>query len=181
MNSRSAKEQDVTEIGHTVLSTVLRDEPWRDLGFGRRPRHGALLQRFRPKWKVDLEKSALKEMVILFTAAYLAAEVIGEKDIDRVIALYVDGTERARELWRTLGYSSRSEAQLHLTNSIAAYAAAASAGWSQLLLLRLGVADIPDTKLAAHLIVGTVRLSETMRGMVALLRQQGRPTIRSTE
>jgi hypothetical protein len=170
MNTRSTKERAVTEIGHTILGTVLRDEPWQDLGFGRRPRYGAFFQRFRPKWKVDLEKAALKEMVSLLTTAHLAAQ-----DIDGVIAFYVDGTEQAHELWRTLGYTSRSEAQHHLRNSIAAYSAAGSEGWSQLLLSRLGVPDIPQPKLAAHLIVGTVRFSETVRSMVAVLRQQNGP------
>jgi hypothetical protein len=178
MNTRSTKERDVTEIGHTVLGTVLRDEPWQDLGFGRRPRRSAFFQRFRPKWKVDLEKAALKEMVILLTTAHLAAQVIAEQDIDGVIAFYVDGTERAQELWRTLGYTSRSEAQLHLRKSIAAYSASAAApeGWSQLLLSRLGVPDIPQPKLAAHLVVGTVRFSETVRSMLAVLRQQNGPS-----
>jgi hypothetical protein len=181
MKARSTKERAMTEIGHTVFGTVLRDEPWQDLGFGRRPRSGALFQSFRPKWKVDLEKAALKEMVILLTTAHLAAHVIAEPDIDGVIAFYVDGTEQARELWRTLGYTSRSEARIHLRNSIAAYSAAAPEGWSQLLLSRLGVRDIPQPKLAARLIVGTIRFSETVRGMVAVLRQQSRATSGSSQ
>ena len=181
MNTRSTKEWAVTEIGHTVLGTVLRDEPWQDLGFGRRPRCGAFFQRFRPKWRVDLEKAALKEMVILLTTAHLAAQVIAEQDIDGVIAFYVDGTERAHESWRTLGYTSRSEAQLHLRNSIAAYSAAGPGRWSKLLLSRLGVPDIPQPKLAAHLIVGAVRFSETVRSMAQVLRQQNGPTSGSSQ
>jgi len=107
--------------------------------------------------------------------------VIAEQDIDGVIAFYVDGTGRAHELWRTLGYTSRSEAQLHLRNSIAAYSTAAPEGWSQLLLSRLGVPDIPQPKLAAHLIVGTVRFSDTVRSMVAVLQQHNGPTSGSSQ
>lgn len=113
-------------------------------------------------------------MVILFTTAYLAAELIAEEDIDRVVEIYIDGTKPTRELWRSLGYHSRSEAQLQLRNAIAAYAAAGPAKWPQMLISRLSVADVPEPKVAARLIAGTLRFSETVRGMVGLLRQQNR-------
>ena len=59
----------ITKAARFGLSTVLRDELWQDLGFPRRPQYGAIVHRFRPLWRVQVEKAALKQMVAIFAAA----------------------------------------------------------------------------------------------------------------
>jgi hypothetical protein len=93
----------ILNVAATCLDTSLRDEAWQDLGFSKRPKYGAFFQRFRAKWKVDLEKSILQEMIILFTAAHLLAGKIRDSDIDDLVSLYTDGYGSVTDLFRTLG------------------------------------------------------------------------------
>jgi hypothetical protein len=157
------------ETASSVLSTVLRDEPWQDLGFPKRPQHGAIVQRFRADWRVQLEKALLKEMVVLLTAAHVAAGFISQSDVSAVVKLYVDGYGSGRDLWRVLGYTSRTEATQHLERSIREYVRRGRDEWSTLLGSRLDVINVPDRRLAARLIVGSIQFARTASGMVDIL------------
>ena len=84
---------------------VLSDEPWRDIGFSKRPRYGKFFQRFRARWKTDLEKRTLQEMLAAFTAAYVVA---GRVSSDKVLSIVGAYTARA-DILTALGYSSREE------------------------------------------------------------------------
>jgi len=155
----------------TVLSTVLRDEPWRDLGFPKRPRYGEWLQRFRPRWRVDLEKAILKEMIAVLTAAHLVAGVIARPQLPNLLQLYIDGPEAPTDLWRTLGYSSRVEAQRHLESSVQLYADSSPDEWPKSLMQRLEIANVPDRKLLANLLVGVVQFGTNAHHMVSVLQR----------
>lgn len=161
------------QVAARILSTVVSDGPWQDLGFPRRPRHGEIIQRFRPQWRVHLEKTVLKEMLIVLTAAHVHAGVIDASNVDEVVSVYVAGPEGTQDLWRSLGYSSRSEAQLHLSSSIPLYAKAVPTEWSGLLSRRLDVAHVSDQRMAAALFVGVVTFTQTAREMANYLVPDG--------
>ena len=61
----------VNKVGAYCLAAALMDEPWQDLGFRRRPKHGRFIQRFRPSWKVALEKRVLQQIIAVFTAVHV--------------------------------------------------------------------------------------------------------------
>ena len=154
-----------------VLGTALRDEPWQDLGFERRPRYGELVQRLRPEWRVDLEKAILKEMIAVLTAAHLLAGVITRPQIGDLVQLYVDGPGAPTDLWRTLGYTSRAEAQTHLKSTVYLYADTKPDEWPKSLMQRLQVTKVPDRKLSANLLVGVVRFGTNAHHMISVLQR----------
>jgi hypothetical protein len=165
MNENAARE-----VMLTVLDTVLRDEPWQDLGMRRRPRYGALVQRFRAGWRVQLEKALLKEMVAVLTAAHIVANVIDRTDVDLVVRLCIDGPGSGRDLWRALGYTSRTEAEQHFRVALRTYSDSATDTWAALMASRVGLADLPDRRLAATLFVGTGTFATTAEQMAMNLQ-----------
>jgi hypothetical protein len=152
---------------------LLRDEPWQDIGFRRRPKYGALIQRLRPAWRVSLEKSITKEMLILFTAAHIAAGVVGRDQVEGLVRIYVGGPDGTSDLWTSLGYASRGEAEAHLRESVSCYLDAGIQEWLHLLPSRLQTLAIPDRALAGKLTVGAIKFAQTVQTMVLDL-QAGR-------
>ena len=163
-------KEALLKVCHTCLGSCLRDEPWQDLGYPRRPKHGAAFQRFRPAWKVALEKSILREMIALFTTAHVRAGVIPENDIDDVVYIYANGWGPVTDLFRTLGYSSAGEAAPHLRASVHAYVTAAPGDWPRVLVARLGATGLPDQRFAARLIAGSAIFALNVDKMVTVLR-----------
>jgi len=150
----------------TCFSMILKDEPWQDFGFSKRPKYGAYVRRFRRRWKVDLEKRVLQEMLAVFTAAYVVANRITFDSIPNVIAAYVEKAE----ILNALGYASRDEGIQHLTQSIARYRNLPLRDWATPILERINPTSIPDKKLAARLLVGCIRFAQNVGGMVQVLR-----------
>jgi hypothetical protein len=122
-------------------SRVLPDEPWQDLGFSKRPRSGAYFQRFRPRWKVDLEKRILQEMLVVFTATYVVADRISSSNIPNVISAYLEKSD----IVKALGYVSRDEGVQHLTRSIAKYRDSPIREWHTLILERVNPTLYPTS------------------------------------
>lgn len=159
-------------VAAAVLQVALRDEAWQDLGFAGRPKHGSFFQRFRPEWRVCLEKSVLKQMVAVLTAAHVAARVVREQQVPDVVRLLVDGPGGMPPLWPALGYTSRAEAMQDLLLSINAYARCPPANWGAELNDRLDPASVPDETLAGRLFLGVARFSLTAQDMIPILRAQ---------
>ena len=159
---------DIVQIGSEILELPLKNEPWLDTGYGKRPRCGALFQRFRPTWRVALENSLLREMIGIFTAAYMLAEVIEERDdFQDLINLYA-----STQLFPTFGFSSRADAFTYFRESIREYWETEPSNWPSVLARRVGFTRIPDQKLSAKLMVGSIRFAMSVETMVLVLRQQ---------
>ena len=158
----------------TILKMSIADEPWVDVGYGKRPKHGSFFQHFRPKWRRDLEDSLLREIVGIFTAAYLLAGAVKQTDLDMVIEFYVGGN--TGDLFRTFGFLSRTDALSYFSGAIREYheAGPSSSEWAGLLARRIGVAHLPDRGLSARLLVGSVRFAVSVEAMVFVLRRQER-------
>jgi hypothetical protein len=152
------------------MSLILRDEAWQDMGFKRRPKYGALLERFRPAWRVNLEDSVLREMLILFTVAHIAAGVVGKDQIEDLIRIYVAGPDGNSDLWKTFGYPSRTDAESHFRAAISKYLESGMQDWLQMLPSRLGTLEVPDRKLAGRLTVGAIEFAQNVQNMVLHLR-----------
>ena len=155
-----------------IFRTSLSDEPWQTIGFRCRPKYGAIFKRLRPEWKVNLEGSVLKEMIVLFTTAYILAGTIKANEIDEVVNFYADGYGSVTDLFRTIGYKTKLEACAHLRDSIRLYVDTDASEWPGIMLDRLKIKELPDEKLAACIIVGVIRFIESVRWMTAVIRDQ---------
>ena len=168
MNPGVEVKEAIDGLVSTCLQTVLRDEPWRDFGFPKRPKYGALIQKFRSSWKVDLEKTILKEMIIVMTTAYVVAQVVSQDDIENVVDAYTSSPD----LICSLGYASRNEARVHLRNSIEDYAKSSPNQWCGMLFTRIDPNSLPDQKIAARLVLGCTQFGITVQNMIEILRQK---------
>ena len=169
---------NVLQCAARILALSITNELWLAIGYGKRPKHGALFQHFRPKWRVDLEKCLLREMVGGLTAAYILADVLEEKDIDNVISVYVDGTSGVTGLFRTFGFLSRKDALTHFNEAIREYHEAGRpssdrlCNWSEILMRRIGITRIPDRRLSIKLLAGSINFAQRLEGLILVLRSQ---------
>ena len=155
----------------TILEMSIADTPWVDVGYGKRPKHGRFFNKhFRPKWRRDLEDSLLREIVGIFTATYLLAGVVRQMDLDMVIEFYVDGN--TGDLFRTFGFSSRTDALSYFSDAIREYHESEHSEWASILARRIGVTHLPDRGLSARLLLGSVRFVQNVEAMVFVLRRQ---------
>lgn len=166
--------QPINAAVHFAFSTALRDEPWEDLGFGKRPKSGRFLQRFRSQWRVHLEDIALRELVSLFTAAHVHAQVLIPGQIPAAVDLMLYGQNGSLQLWQNFGFTSRNEGFLGLVASIEAYASLPPDSWSTRLVEALDAVNIPDSRLRARILVGAARVAQTTNDMLPLLRSNSR-------
>ncbi len=165
-------KESVLKVCHNCFGSCLRDEPWQDLGFPRRPKHGAVFQRFRTAWKVTLEKLILREMLALFTTAHVRAGVIAENDLDDVVNVFANGWGTVTDLFHTLDFSSAGEAAHDLRASVGAYVNADPGEWPRILIQRLGTTGLPDQRLSAGLIARSVIFTANVEAMVTVLRRE---------
>jgi hypothetical protein len=161
----------VPDVVASCLRIVVSDEAWEDIGFGKRPRYGILFRMFRPKWKVKLERTVLKEMLASVTAAHLIAGSIRPDDIPRIIVAYI----AAPEVLAGLGYSSPSESADYLWDRIGQYRRTPIRDWAGLLVKHVAPTSIPDRQLSAALLGGCVKFSQKLNTMV-VLRLTGIPS-----
>jgi hypothetical protein len=156
----------IKSVAAACLGAVLKDEPWIDFGFTKRPRSGAFFQKLRSPWKRDLENTIAQQILATFTAAYVIAGHISSKDIPQVIEAY------AKVGLTPLGYRSNDEGVTHLTKMIAQYHNTPFRNWSDLIAKQIGPMSIPDKKLRAAVTVGCIRYAQNMSNMIFVLKQK---------
>ena len=153
-----------------VLQWSISNDSWLNIGYGKRPKYGAIFRRFRPKWRVDIEDSILREMVSIFTAAHVLAGILEVNNLDEIIDIYVDGFGSATGLFHTFGFLSRKDALTHFDEAIREYTEAEPSQWPEILTRRLKITRIPDRKLSAKLMVGSIRFAMGAQDMALLLK-----------
>lgn len=163
-------EDKTTKIAAYCLSAALSNESWKDIGYGKRPKYGSIIQRFRTQWKVAIERTILKEFLIIISAAHIAGRIIDKSAIKELSLQYT--VFKNKPIFVYLGYTSKHEAVDHLCSSITQYVNRDSEGWSSLLFDRLDIQNIPDEKLKAKLFVGCVNFCSTVRWMIALMEKK---------
>lgn len=159
----------IIKVAHDCLEMILQDGPWEDIGYHGRPKYGRLIQRFRPKWKVALELSILREMLAVFSAVHVAAGRLAHSDIASLVELYIDGSEGS--LWQTFGFCSRDEARRELRESILLYTETEATKWPYLLAQRLHAFGISDGRMAARLLLGITRFADSSAQMLTRARR----------
>lgn len=157
----------VRKVVGACCHTVLMDEPWQDLGFPKRPKYGAFIQRFRPTWKVALEKKTLQEMLAVLTAAHILGGAVPDSDIPDVVEAYT----ATSDLIDALGYPSRDEARRQVRESIEKYIETPSDQWSAVLCSRIDPNSLPDRAAGARLLLGCAQFGLNMQRMVNVVKQ----------
>ena len=157
-----AIEGSVQNVARQCLTLVLEDALWIALGWKHRPKYGAFVQRLRSKWKVQLEKTYLKELVILLSASELKQRPLGTNEIRQLTGIYADGVGTSGPLWDGFGYSSRDEAVSHLEESINLYLRTPLEEWQSLGFQRVGLGSIPDRAFMGRLALGTDRVLQNI-------------------
>jgi hypothetical protein len=170
---------DPNQVTLTCMNLILRDEPWRNMGFRRQPKYGRLINKyFRPPWRVDFERAVRKEMLILFTAVHIASGVMEKDQLEAMIRIYVAGTDGGAELWRHLFYESRTEAENHIRDSVAIYLDSGIHEWPGILTDRLGTMKLPTRKLVGTFTLGAINFAQYAQNMIVHLRATAEPFAR---
>jgi N-dimethylarginine dimethylaminohydrolase len=148
------------------MSMVLDNAPWQDLGFKRRPRYGAILERLRPTWRVALENKVLQEMLAIFSAAYIVAETDKDNLTERLVGIYM----ATPELSAAFGFASQRDGASYMNNAIGEYVVVSPRKWHEILLSHLSALQVPDKSLSARLTVGCIKFCINIEGMILILR-----------
>jgi hypothetical protein len=153
---------DVLKVVATCYRIVLGDEPWQDLGYQKRPKYGALIQLFRPRWKVAIEKNALREMLAMFTAAHILGNAASRNEVEEFANAYsVAGSD--------MGFKSRLEASGYFQGAIVKYLETPADAWPKLLFAGLNVNSAPED-VGARLLRGSCEVARNAQGMIACIR-----------
>lgn len=149
-------------IAGRALQAMLNDEPWVDLGIGKRPKVGTLFQRFRHQWRVQLEERIAQEMLAMFSAAFLLAEDMSDESAPTLAAIYTSTPDAST----AFGFATQSAGATHLTESFENYMKLSTGGWPASLAQRLDITNLPDAELRARLVVGMIKLCSNVESMI---------------
>lgn len=152
----------------TCLATVLKDEPWQDFGFPKRPQYGAWFQRFRAKWRVELEKTVLQQMLSALTAAYIVSGKLPKDFSVNAASVYTANAS----ITTAFGFSSQAEGVLRLKSAIDEYVSSPPDQWSQILYARIRPDTLPDKELGAKLFLGCAQFGNAAKNMIGVLKWQ---------
>jgi hypothetical protein len=150
----------------TCLRMVLDDEPWQDFGFSKRPRYGAWLQRFRAKWRVELEKTVLQQMLSALTAAYIVSGKVPKDFAEAAASAYTSSPDIAT----ALGFSSHADDAIQLKEAINKYISSAPDEWPQILNAYIRPHSLPDKQLGARLFLGCAQFGISAKNMIGVLK-----------
>lgn len=103
-------KEDAQKALKRCVSLAFSDDLWRFWGFPKRPKYGSFVNKFRPKWRVELERKLFAEIIISNAAAYVVGGVLDSDGLDEFVRFF---TADAR-LCNCIGRNSST----HLRNDI---------------------------------------------------------------
>jgi hypothetical protein len=153
---------DAREAAGRCLEWMLCDEPWKELGFAGRPKHGVLAQIFRSRSRIKFENGLKREILASITAVYVLSRHIEASELPEVVALYA-----AHPLiFPMLGFSSQGAARQGMQSAINDYMEAPEGQWAALILRRSAQGLPAGHRLPGRVKAGASRLS--MRLVIAM-------------
>lgn len=147
------------------LGTALSDMPWQDMGFKKRPKYGAVVVKWiLPQWKIALHRRLLLEFIFSLSAAYIMAAVIDRRQIPELVEMYMGppGPHRV-SLIRAYGFDSVDKARVAFTSGILDYVNSDVQEWGGVFYKRTEISSVPDKKMCAQLIVGSLKFTDTIK------------------
>ncbi len=147
--------EKVKKILGRCLSIAFGDPAWQFFGFRKRPRHGAFWQKFRPEWRVALERRLFVEIFLTNVAAYVKSGSLDSHEVGELTEFMMSdaGVER---LLNTFGYKS----SLNIKCDVMKYAEAHLDKWAEMLTSRLQIDSIADKNLYASVLEGCLRTQD---------------------
>jgi hypothetical protein len=158
-------DNTISEASAACLRAVLRDEPWQDFGFPKRPKDGGWAGNFRPQWRVDLERKVLQQMVSALTAAHVVAGRIPRDSIDSCVTAYTSKPDVAI----AFGFPSQAEGIARLKEVIEQYVSSPPEQWPQILRTHIQPETSPDKKFASRLSLGCMKFGISAKNAIAAL------------
>ncbi len=156
---------DAREAAGRCLEWMLCDEPWKELGFARRPRHGVLAQLFRPRARIEFENGLKREILASITAVYVLSRHIDPDEVSEVVALYA-----AHPLiFPMLGFASQKAARKGMQGAIDDYMETPEGQWAALILGRSAQGLPAGHRLPGRVGAGASRLSTRLATAVRQL------------
>lgn len=163
--SQSGNNEIMKKIWARSCQYALHDEPWRDLGFKRRPKYGAFFQRFRSKWKVELETKVGNELISIFCSVYFAAGILQKTQLDEHVLLFTSYASQNRGVLRSMEFDTPDDLVAFFRESIVTYINTPTKEWHIPFLSRCKVDTVP-IKVHAKLVVGAIRFGEIIEAMI---------------
>lgn len=160
---RKTMTDEVKQALGKCVSLAFSDDTWRFWGFPKRPKHGSFWNKFRPKWRVDIEQTLFAEIIISNAAAYVAGGVLDSDGVDEMARFFTTDPQ----VGDCIGYSSSTR----LREDILEYAEAPVDEWPSILTGRLPINSITDKKLAASVLVGCAQYSRVASIAIDLVRR----------
>jgi hypothetical protein len=157
-------ESEHAAVNH-ILRSALNDEPWKNLGFPRRPKSGSFWRRLRPAWKNRLEQLTLRQIVSVFTAVAVIGGNFRRSELQ-------EAAERFADAFPLFGYENRNEAVSHLHDTIILYVDNDLGEWQKLLLEQVNVTGLPDEKTASNLVLGAIRFFSDMKNQLRMMTSE---------
>lgn len=146
---------DAREAAGRCLEWMLCDEPWKELGFAGRPKHGVLAQIFRPRTMIEFENGLKREILASITAVYVLSRHIEPGELPEVVALYA-----AHPLiFPMLGFATQGAARQGVQGAIKDYMEAPQGQWAALILRRSAHGLPVGHRLPGRVGAGASRLS----------------------
>ncbi|MGH6679446.1 MAG: hypothetical protein ACREDL_11095, partial [Bradyrhizobium sp.] len=157
-------EAEVAQIADNCFRLSLSDGAWRALGFNRRPRHGLMWRVVTPTWKAALEQRVHRELLVIFSAAHLTSfDATRDVLLSRLVDFYWGNGDLGRVF-------PSAEACLE---AIKTYLGPSTVPWHQLLMDRLEIFAVPNSRLRNRLLVGCVNFSMNIKMIPLYVKSLG--------
>jgi hypothetical protein len=166
-------EKLLLKVTQLSLSTALSDSAWKLFGYSRRPTYGKFVQKFRPKWKVEIERKLFRELIISHIAAHVLAGVISIKTVEQVVNYFVEFFYVKNGCGLDcLGYASQKEAERDMYSTVLGYAKTPLESWGGMLMDRISVNLVPKNKESMEIIAGCIKFSQVAQLIIRQIKIQ---------
>lgn len=164
---RLRKCMDAREATGRCLEWLLCDEPWKELGFAGRPRHGVMVQFFRPQASIDFENRLKREILASITAVYAVSRFLELEEVPEVVALYAAHPF----IFPLLGFESQVEARQFMQDAVNDYLNVPVPQWCALMLGRTKPGLRVNRSLLNQIEAGVPRLANRLGVAVRQLKR----------
>lgn len=157
---------NTNQIRVNCYKLILSPALWLTLGYRGVPRQGKFFQFFRPRWRVDLDKTVQRELLSMYSAAFFVAGVAEDPTPARLVDAYTENWS----LSKALQFTSQSEGKQYLSTSIDKYISAKPSGWGACFLLQTNMPKIPNKRWQHEFMRGALYAIGPMDWPIACLK-----------
>jgi len=144
-------------------------------GFRKYPKYGSIVQGFRRRWKVQLERLLGNEIIALTIAAQITARQMMPPDRTRLLEDAVSSLTMSAGVAEACGFRSSMDAASYFNKAVSEYIEVPSyEGWPRLFVARIAPETIPDHSIAVRILAGCVKFAVNAHLAMLLGQSEGR-------